>query len=191
MGRPLRRWASYLLTPIDSASLGVFRIALGFIVAWDAVRYLHYGWVSEYYVVAKIHFTYLYLDFIKPWPGQWMLVHFWIMATLAVLVGLGLFYRVATVLLFLAYSYVFLLEQSVYMNHHYLTALLLFLLIWMPAHHAYSLDRRLWPRMPSVVPHWNVLILRFQLFVVYFYGGIAKLNPDWLAGEPMYSSILR
>ena len=191
MARPLRRWVTYLLTPIDSASLGVFRIVLGFIVAWDVVRYLQHGWVSEYYIVPKIHFTYLYLNFIEPWPGQWMLVHFWIMATLAVLVGLGLFYRVATVLLFLAYSYVFLLEQSAYMNHHYLTALLLFLLIWMPAHHAYSLDRRLRPGMPSDVSRWNVLILRFQLLVVYFYGGIAKLNPDWLAGEPMYSSILR
>ena len=24
-----------------------------------------------------------------------------------------------------------------------------------------------------------------QIFIVYFYGGIAKINPDWLRGEPM------
>ena len=30
------------------------------------------------------------------------------------------------------------------------------------------------------MPRWNVLLLRVQLFIVYFYGAIAKLNPDWL-----------
>jgi hypothetical protein len=35
------------------------------------------------------------------------------------------------------------------------------------------------------VPAWAVWIFRFQIGVPYLFGGIAKLNPDWLAGEPM------
>jgi hypothetical protein len=36
-----------------------------------------------------------------------------------------------------------------------------------------------------VVPFWNLFLLRAQLFLVYFFAGVAKLNADWLAGEPM------
>jgi hypothetical protein len=35
------------------------------------------------------------------------------------------------------------------------------------------------------VPAWTVWLLRFQVGVIYFFGGIAKLNRDWLRGEPM------
>src|ERR1051325_8697886 len=76
------------------------------------------------------------------------------------------------------------------MNHYYLIALLAFLLMLMPAQRTFSLDRWRQPHMPETVPRWCVLILRFQLFVMYFYGGIAKLNPDWMRGEPMYSAIV-
>ena len=187
----LRSWGSYLLEPVDAASTAVFRIVLGTVLAWDAARYIAYGWIDEYYILPKVHFTYLYFDFVKPWPGQWMYTHFWFLGLVAVLFAVGLFYRIAAPLLFLAYTYVFLLEESVYMNHYYLICLLLFLFIFAPADRAYALDRLRAPRGPAVVPRWTVAILRFQLVVVYAYGAIAKLNPDWLAGEPMYSELVR
>lgn len=187
----LRRWNERLFEPVDAASLGVVRIVFGAMVAWDVVRYFRFGWIDEYYILPKWHFTYLYFDFVRPWPGEWMYVHFALMGAVAGLVSVGLYYRVATVLLFLAYTYVFLLEKSVYMNHYYLIGVIAFLLIWMPAQHAYSFDRLRRPDLPPVVPRWTVLLLRFQLFIVYFYGAIAKLNPDWLAGEPMYSAIVQ
>ena len=90
----LRRWRSYLLEPVDAASIAVFRIVLGAMVAWDAVRYLVSDWVDEYYIRPKFHFTYLFFDFVQPWPGQWMYVHFVALVVLAVLVSVGLFYRV-------------------------------------------------------------------------------------------------
>ncbi|MGH7788244.1 MAG: HTTM domain-containing protein, partial [Candidatus Binatia bacterium] len=187
----LRRWAEALYVPVDAASLGVVRIVFGAMVAWDAVRYFHFGWIDEYYLLPKWHFTYLYFDFVRPWPGEWMYVHFAGLGGLAVLVSVGLYYRAAIVGLFLAYTYVFLLEKSVYMNHYYLIGLLAFLLIWMQPQRAFSLDRLRHPDMPTVVPRWNVWLLRAQLFIVYFYGAIAKLNPDWLAGEPMLTQIVR
>jgi vitamin K-dependent gamma-carboxylase len=191
MGSRLQRWIDYLSAPVDAASLGVFRIVLGAMIAWDAVRFWQFGWIDEYYILPKWHFTYLYFDWVRPWPGIGMYVHFAALFVCAVLVALGLYFRPAIVLLFLAYTYVFLLEKSVYMNHYYLIALLCFLLIWMQPQRAFALDRRRHPELPSTVPRWNVLLLRVQLFIVYFYGAIAKLNPDWLAGEPMYSEIAR
>ena len=128
---------------------------------------------------------------------------------------LGLFYRLATTLFWLAFTYVFLLDQANYLNHFYLVCLISGLLIVIPAHHTLSLARwlsptkiALWvrhlPGGPSIfrrgsvpppmlsphqtattIPYWSLLCLRLQLSIVYIYGGIAKLNYDWLGGQPM------
>lgn len=183
-------WERLLWEPVDAASVAVFRIVLGAMVAVDALRYLFSDWIEEYFIQPELHFTYLYLDFIKPLPGRWMYVHFWVLFALALLVSAGLFYRVAAVGLFCAYSYFFLLEQAIYMNHYYLILLLCFLLIWIPADRAFSLDRLRAGSTDPFVPFAAVFVLRFQLLVMYFYGALAKLNADWLRGEPMYSSLV-
>jgi vitamin K-dependent gamma-carboxylase len=59
-------------------------------------------------------------------------------------------------------------------------------MIFVPAHRTWSLDavlRR--PGLPSAVPTWALWLVRAQIAVVYFGGGIAKLNGDWLRGEPL------
>ena len=39
---------------------------------------------------------------------------------------------------------------------------------------------------PTVVPIWVVWLLRFQVGMVYFFSGLAKVNGDWLLrGEPL------
>jgi hypothetical protein len=186
-----RRWELRLSEPVDAASVGAFRIIFGALVAVDALRYLFDDNIDEYFIRPQLHFTYLYFDFVKPWPGNWMYVHFWVLGALALLVSTGLFYRTAAVGLCCAYAYFFLLEQSTYMNHYYLILLFCFLLIWIPAQRAFALDRLRTESGPPVVPFWSVFILRFQLFVMYFYGALAKLNADWLRAEPMYSALVR
>ena len=72
------------------------------------------------------------------------------------------------------------------MNHFYLISLISFLLIFIPAHRALSIDS--WLNKKSYTdfaPYWSLWILKFQLAVVYFFGGIQKINHDWLHGEPM------
>ncbi|HSQ01545.1 MAG TPA: HTTM domain-containing protein [Candidatus Dormibacteraeota bacterium] len=189
MSGRVRRWTASLFEPVDGASMAVFRIALGFVIAWDVIRYWQFGWIDEYYIRPKYHFGYLYLEWVRPLPGDWMYAHFAVMGVAAVLVGLGLLYRPAIVVVWFLYTWKFLIEKSVYMNHYYLIGLLCFLFIFIPAHHTWSLDRRRHPEWPQTVPRWTVYLLRFQLFIVYFYGAIAKLNPDWLRGEPMLSAI--
>jgi hypothetical protein len=72
------------------------------------------------------------------------------------------------------------------MNHFYLFVLLSFLMCFLPANKLWSLDvRQGRQKKASFVPGWTVWLLRFQLAVVFFYGGIAKLNMDWLRGQPM------
>lgn len=186
----LRSTVAGWFEPVDAASIAVFRIALGTMVLWDVARYWAYGWIHEYYIRPKWFFPYLYFEWVRPLPGDWMYVHFAALGVAALCVALGLFYRPAIIALWVLYTWKFLIDKSVYMNHYYLIGLLCFLLIWMQPQRAFSLDRRRHPEWSATVPFWNVLLLRFQLFIVYFFGAIAKLNPDWLRGEPMYSSLL-
>jgi hypothetical protein len=59
--------------------------------------------------------------------------------------------------------------------------MLSFLLLFLPAHKAYSLDVKFQPKMyVKEVPYYMILILRLQIVSVYFFGGLCKLKYDWL-----------
>lgn len=189
------QWA---LRPIDGAGLAYFRMAFGGIMLWEVYRYVDHGWIGKYYSGKVLYFTYPGFSWVEPWPSAlWMEIHFYIMAALAALMLVGFLYRFAATLFFFAFSYVFLLEQARYLNHFYMVILVAFLLIIVPAHHTWSLDAWLssrvgkkWFGLPSSVPQWSYWILTFQVGIVYFYGGIAKLNWDWLHGYPLRFWIL-
>lgn len=181
----LDRWRRYLTDPVDGASLAVFRMAFGAIMLWEVLRYAYYGRIERYYIEPKFFFS--YLPFVTPWPGVGMYLHFAALGVLAILIAAGLFYRVASALFCLGFTYVFLLDKAQYLNHLYLICLISFLLALTPAHRVWSLDRRL-GRVPGpeTVPRFCLLVLRTQIALVYFFGGIAKLNADWLLrAEPI------
>ncbi len=155
-------------------------------MVWECTRYFQYEWIERYWIHPDFFFTYLGFGWVKPWPGEFMYVHFFFLGVFALFIFLGLFYRLSTILFFLAFTYVFLLDKANYLNHFYLISLISFLMILIPAHRSYSLDALLWPKLKSLeTPAWTVNILRFIVGVPYFFGGIAKLNSFWLQGEPM------
>jgi len=175
-----------LWRPVDVASLAFFRIAFGSIMVWEVYRYFAMGRIRRYYLEPQFFFSYFGFDWVKPWPGDGMYFHFAALGLLGIFVAFGLFYRVSAVLFFMGFTYVFLLDQSLYLNHFYLVCLVSLLMIFIPAHRAFSLDARWRIARPSdVAPAWTLWLLRAQIGLVYFFGGIAKLNGDWLRGEPI------
>lgn len=125
-------------------------------------------------------------EWIELLPSPYLDVLFaaWIAA--AALFTLGYWFRVAGVVQFLGITYLFLSEQSIYNNHYYLFCLLSLLMIFTQADGMFSL--KAWRSKSAVVevPRWQLLFIQLQLFIVYFFGGVAKLNPDWLLhAEPM------
>jgi hypothetical protein len=184
-----------LQTPVDIAVLIYFRIAFGAIMLWEMWRYADHGWISRYWIEPSFNFTYFGFDWIRPWPGIGMYIHFGVMALLALFILLGLWYRFSTILFFLGFSYIFLLEQAQYLNHFYLIILVSFIMIFLPANRAFSMDAwrgngrfgKLSASRSDWMPTWSLWLLRFQIAVPYFFGGIAKLNADWLQAQPMES----
>ena len=172
--------------PVDIASLVFFRIAFGAIMVWEVAKYFVHGWIKLDYIDPDYHFSYYGFGWVQQWLGNGMYFQFLALGVMAACIALGLWYRVAAALFFLGFAYVFLLDQALYLNHFYLIVLVSFLMIFIPAHRSFSLDALLRPGLRSrTVPAWALWILAVQMGIVYFYGGLAKLNGDWLRGEPM------
>ena len=185
-GQLLDRVRVGLFAPVDISSIVFLRIAFGAIMLWEVYRHFSYGWIARYYIEPTVFYTFYGFGWVRPWPGAGMYLHFYALGLLAACVLVGFCYRAAAALFFLGFTYVFLLDQTQYLNHFYLICLMSFLLVFVPAHHALSVDAWLRPSLRSSwAPAWALWLLRAQVGVVYFFGGVAKLNSDWLRGEPM------
>ncbi len=165
----------------SNASLVVFRVLFGTLMALSTIRFAANGWISELYIEPKFYFTFYGFDWVKPLPGVGMYLLFALVFISSVMIALGWRYRLATILFFLSFTYIELIDKTNYLNHYYVISLISFLLIFMPAHRRFSIDSRHNPQLLSPqTPSWAPFLLKFQLGVVYFFAGVAKLNTDWL-----------
>jgi len=139
------------------------------------------GWVHELYVEPTFFFTYYGFDWVKPLSEPFLYLLFIALALSFLFQALGLFYRGASIFSFLAFTYIELLDKSNYLNHYYFVSIVCFLLIFVPAHRYFSVDVYRNPKLKvSHIPNYFILLFQFQLAIVYFYAGVAKLNYDWL-----------
>lgn len=161
--------------------LVVLRIIFGAVLFISTVRFIARGWVYDFYIKPVYHFPFFEGSWLQPPGSTGMYTLYGVMATAALLICIGLFYRIATPVFFLCFCYAELLDKTYYLNHYYLVTILSFLLTLVPAHRYWSLDVL---RRPSLrvteVPAWTVDIFRCQLCIVYFYAGVSKLTGDWL-----------
>jgi vitamin K-dependent gamma-carboxylase len=175
-----------LTAPVDVAALVAFRVMFGLVLVWESCRYFSHGWIAKYWIAPAFNLPYPGFGWLPHLPGDGMYGLWLLIGALALLVTLGAAYRVATVLLVLAFTYQFLLEQARYLNHFYFIILISGLMAIVPANRRWSVDAAFRPRLRSdQVPAWTLWLFRFQVGVMYFYAGVAKLGRDWLAGEPM------
>jgi hypothetical protein len=115
-----------------------------------------------------------------------MFAHFAVLAFASAGLALGFAYRASAAVFALAFTHVFLCDQVTYLNHFYLISLLGFVWLAVPAHRTWSLDARLRPRPgDGTAPAWSLWLMRFMVALPYVFGGVAKLNADWLRGEPL------
>ncbi|MDI1444097.1 HTTM domain-containing protein [Polyangium sp. 6x1] len=186
-GAPRESLVERLFRPVDIASLAAFRVLFGALMLVSVVRFWANGWIRDFYITPPLHFHYFGFSWVSPWPSLGMYAHFVVLGLASALVMVGLFYRAAAAVLFVAFTYVELLEKATYLNHYYLVSILSFLMIFLPLHRAASIDAWRSPALASrTAPAWALLLLRFQIGVVYVFAGIAKLGPDWLLrGEPL------
>ena len=182
----IERWFRQLAEPIDCAWLNVFRIGFGLLVLVECGRFIAHDWIATFYLAPAVHFKYPGFGWVTAWPGDGLYWHVGIMGLLAAMVAAGLLYRLASVGLFLCFAYLFLLEQTAFLNQHYLLLLFAAILCVLPAERGFSLDA-LYSRTAatSSVPRWSLWALRLQAEIFLIFAGLVKLNGDWLQGQPL------
>lgn len=170
----------YYEQPVYSAALAFFRMVFGLMILFSTTRFWLKGWIYELYIQPHFFFSYLGFEWVKP-LGQYTYLLFIVCGLSALLFALGWFYRIASILLFLSFSYIELMDKTNYLNHYYFVTLVLFLMMWLPAHVNLSIDSIRKPQLSKrFVPRWTVGSIRLMMGIVYVYAGLAKLNSDWL-----------
>ena len=170
-----------LTTPTPIAPLAVFRVLFGLVMAASVVRFALMGWIDALYVEPAYHFPFYGFGWVQPLGAAGMHALFAVMGLAAVGIMLGWHYRLSAACFFLTFTYVELIDKANYLNHYYFVSVVAFLLLWLPAHRAFSLDVRRRPELAAdTVPAWTVDALKLQLGIVYVFAGLAKLHPDWL-----------
>jgi len=173
-----------LFKPINNASLAAFRILFGLLIATE----LRWEWAARVELVQQrpIRFPYLGFEWLALLPTGWGEPFLYSLAACCLLISLGLCFRPAAIAFTVGYTWMFLLDRAYFNNHNYLICMLGGWLAVSDAHRRWSVDAWLRPAIrTSTVPTWQLAGIIGQIGVAYFFGGVAKINPDWLRGEPM------
>lgn len=174
----MREW---LARPLDAASLGLFRILFGLCLVYSFLDYIWNGGLHHEMIAPRFHFRYPGFEWVTD-PEPALLVG--AILVFSLLLALGFLTRLAALGFLVTYAWWFLSDAAYYNNHYYLICLLGGLFAVTSSGRWASVDSRIWPA-PEAIPAWQLYLFRFQLIVVYFYGGLAKLNSDWLRGIPV------
>jgi vitamin K-dependent gamma-carboxylase len=187
MTKALSKLESWLLKPIDNASLAAFRFLFGMLMVVAATRYWAKGLIAQFFLVPKVFFPFYGCEWLKPLPGHGMYIVMAVVIASAIGFACGIWFRLSSSLLFLSFTYVHLCDKTNYLNHYYLISLLCLLSCFLPLHSTLSWDAYRTPQLrASTAPAWVLYLLRFQVGLVYFFGGIGKLKYDWLfAAQPL------
>lgn len=148
---------------------------------YSTLRFVAKGWVHTQILAPKLHFKYFGFAWVEPLPESLMYGLFALMFLACIGIILGAFYRLSASIFFLSFTYTELIDITYYLNHYYFVSLVAFMMIFVPANRAFSLDVKRKPTIrQSQVPAWTIGIFKLQIAIVYVYAGLAKINYDWL-----------
>lgn len=177
----IKSWQNKLLEEVPIAPLAFLRIAFGGIMLFSVIRFAFNGWIEEQYIMPQYFFSYQGFEWVQSLgdPGMYWLFAF--IGLSAFMIMIGGFYRFFSLAFFLSFTYVELIDKTNYLNHYYFISIMAAIMALLPAHRVCSLD--VW-RKPELrlqtIPNWMLVAPKLQLSLVYFFAGVAKLNPDWL-----------
>jgi hypothetical protein len=170
----------YFQRTISVAPLVIFRIGLGIMLFLGTIRFWLNGWIESLYITPKYFFPYYGFDFVVP-LGSSTYMLFFVCGISALFVALGFFYRLSSIILFLSFTYIELIDKTTYLNHYYFISLICFLMMFLPAHVYFSVDAyRKEHIRANAIPQWCIDSIKLLICIIYVCAGIAKINSDWL-----------
>jgi hypothetical protein len=164
-----------------AAPLVSFRVLFGAATFISTLRFILLDWVDLHFVNTKVQFKYFGFEWVSLLEPNTMYALHILMLLTSLGILMGAFYRISAIVFFLTFTYCELIDITYYLNHYYFVSIIAFVMCWLPANVAFSVDARLFPKVATKkVPAWSINIIKFHLLLVYFFAGIAKINTDWL-----------
>ncbi len=178
----ISKWLNHLTkNPVSIFPLIVFRISFGLILFISTLRFILKGWVNDLYIKPTYFFTYYGFDWISPVSNNFIYLVFFLLLVCSLMITLGLFYRYSSLLFFILFTYIELIDKTNYLNHYYFISLISFLMIFLPANRFFSVDNIIGIcNERTMVKAWQINIIKLQVGIVYLFAGVAKLNYHWL-----------
>ncbi len=177
-------WSNELFKVETDISLSIFRICFGIIILISTVKL--WNNLSLNYIDQFFAYKYQGFEWVQLANERILKLILGAMFVASLLVILGVLIRLGSFVFLLGYTYFFLLDASYYNNHYYVIILLTFLFFVTNGGQSFSLHTLIF-RSPFLKQSekWKTLIFQVQIFIIYFFGGLAKLNFDWLSGGTM------
>jgi len=188
MNQQLTAFKKYLTGSIDGRVLGLFRVLFGLVMVMEMIYYIHIDLVKNMYVLPSVQFSYDGFTWLKPLSEPMMDGIVWILLGFALLMTLGFWFKWAARLFAIGYSYLFLLDKSIYNNHIYLYILLAIMLSFTDADQFLAVRKR---KELRAIPRWQQWIFQFQIVIVYFFAGVVKLKYDWFVLHEPVKTMLK
>ncbi len=168
---------SSLWKPTDAAGLILFRKVFAICLFIQVFEFYAADMINKTFVINHMLLPFHFSAWLPALPGKLMHLPFLAQIVAAILLFTDKHAKKGAVIYFISFSYVVLLDISYYNNHFYMELLLIFFFFFCHPQRISGKD---------YVPALLLWIFRLQVIAVYFFGGIAKLNPDWLIHhEPM------
>jgi hypothetical protein len=182
------KWKAALFEPVSAAPLGLFRIF------WGGIMFYYFfvlaiGGGKYKYLDTIFRFKYPFFDWVVVASPTLMNTCFYGGVVLSIMMSLGAYYKFTSRVLLFLYTYTFLLDMSYWNNHYYAYMLIGCFFALSDGHKAYSIDKMRF-NLEGTIPYWQLFLFQFQFILVYFYGGLSKLqNKDWMTNSAAYSML--
>ena len=178
----ISKWVNHLTkNPVSIFPLIVFRISFGLILFISTLRFILKGWVTDLYIKPTYFFTYHGFDWINPVSNNFIYIVFFLLLACSLMITIGLLYRYSSLLFFILFTYIELIDKTNYLNHYYFISLISFLMIFLPANRFFSFDNIIGIcNERTMVKAWQINTIKLQVGIVYLFAGVAKLNYHWL-----------
>lgn len=167
---------------IEARSFSIFRLLFGLMMIpqiQSIVPSIH-GLADSTFV-----FHYPYLSFIEAYSHELIDQLAAIGSLGALLLAFGIFPRIGALLFLVTFGYLFLIDMNFYNNHYYLWCLIAFLFVCSDVQQSISIIDVIKKQTNKTIDVSNYWIFAILISIVYCYGGLVKINGDWLQGYPM------
>ncbi|MEG0695688.1 HTTM domain-containing protein [Algoriella sp.] len=176
-------FSEYLFRKVDNSPLVIFRIIFGLLIVAECWGAIYTGWVQNNFVDPKISFSFIGFEWTNVFLGAKMIYFYVVMGFLGWFIAFGFAYRFSTIIFALLWSLTYFMQKTSYNNHYYLFMLISWMMTIIPAHHFFSVDSLMFPKIKRLTcRNWVPTLFIIQLLIVYTFAAVHKIYPDWFNG---------